>query len=79
MNTKNTNSEKWRHIGNNVPTVEVFGPHANQYRLFVEDIDGDLIGLLPVEAKRLIERLQTGLNIITERRNLRTAEIAQRK
>ena len=73
-----TNSEKWRYIGNNIPHVEVFGPHANQYRLFVEDIDGDLIGLLPVEAKRLIERLQTGLNIINERRNLRTAEIAQR-
>ena len=79
MNTKNTNSEKWRYIGNNIPRVEVFGPHANQYRLFVEDIDGDLIGLLPVEAKRLIERLQQGLVIIAERRNLRAVRIARRK
>ena len=60
--------EKWRFIGHNVPQVEIFGPNSNQYRIFVQDIDGDLIGLLPADAKRLIVRLQTALDLIAEKR-----------
>lgn len=76
MTTKVDKSEEWRYIGHNVPQVEIYGPYSNQYRLFVQDIDGDLIGLLPADAKRLIERLQKGLDIIAA---LRKEAAAKRK
>jgi hypothetical protein len=76
VTTKTDKGEGWRYIGDNVPRVEIYGPYSNQYRLFVQDIDGDMIGLLPADAKRLIVRLQKGLDIIS---NLRKEARAKRK
>lgn len=66
MSIKKEKVEKWRLIGKNVPKLEVAGPFSNQYTIFVEDIDGDLIGLKPAEAIRLIDRLQKALQGIED-------------
>lgn len=68
--------ESWRFIGDNVPTLEIIGPHSNQYRIFVEDVDGDIIGLLPKDAKKLITRLEQALETIRERRMERLKKTA---
>ena len=60
----------WRLIGTNVPKVEIYGPYSNQYKVFIEDLDGDIIALLPVEAKRLIKRLEKALMTIADRRKM---------
>ena len=76
MNTKADKGEEWRFIGHNVPQVEIYGPYSNQYRVFVEDIDGDLIGLLPADIKRLIPRLEKALEVIADRRKKRVVKTA---
>ena len=63
--------EDWRFIGDNYPQLEIFGPYANQYRVFIQDCDGDVIGLLPAEAKRLVARLEKAIAIIAGLRKVK--------
>ena len=63
--------EEWRFMGDNDLKLEIIGPHSNQYRIFVQDIDGDWIALLPAEAKRLMAMLQKAVDMIAARRRAR--------
>jgi hypothetical protein len=68
----NDENAPWRFIGKNVPNIEIMGPHSNQYKILVQDIDGDLIVLLPKEAKRLVKRLTKALEIVSSKRLAQT-------
>jgi hypothetical protein len=56
--------EAWRFIGHNCPQLEITGPYSNQYRVFIQDEDLDLVAFKPRDVKRLIDRLQMALDAI---------------
>ncbi len=55
-------------MGNDEEYVEVFGPHSNQYKILICDIDGSLICLLPRQAKIVRDRIDRALAFISGQR-----------